>query len=211
VLLAAGVAVWLFERRRNPAQFGGSTAHGLGSAFWWSAVTMTTVGYGDKAPKTFGGRVVAIIWMFAAVIVTSGLTAAIASSLTVNRLQARIEELRDLKDSPIGVVADSASAAYLRDRGYRITSFDTLEKGLDALVAGEARAMVHDQPIVLHRILSDPERYAELDLLPATFAEQDYAIGMPPGSALREPLNRALLRRTQEDRWEQTLQYYLGH
>jgi ABC-type amino acid transport substrate-binding protein len=211
VLLAAGVAVWLFERQRNPAQFGGSATQGLASAFWWSAVTMTTVGYGDKAPKTLGGRAVAIVWMFAAVIVTSGLTAAIASSLTVNRLQSRIDELRDLKDSSIAVVADSTSAAYLKSRGYRIKSFDTLDQGLDALGSGEAVALVHDEPIVLHEILSDPERYADLNVLPTSFAEQDYAIGMPQRSPLREPLNQALLRRTQEDRWEQTLQYYLGH
>jgi ABC-type amino acid transport substrate-binding protein len=211
VLLAAGVAVWLFERQRNPVQFGGSTAQGLGSAFWWSAVTMTTVGYGDKAPKTLGGRVVAIVWMFAAVIVTSGLTAAIASSLTVNRLQSRVDELQDLKDSPIAVVADSTSATYLRARGHRIKSFDTLHQGLDALGSREAVALVHDEPIVLHELFSDPERYADLDVLPASIAEQDYAIGIPQGSPIREPLNRALLRRTQEDRWEQTLQYYLGN
>jgi voltage-gated potassium channel len=32
----------------------------LGDALWWSAVTMATVGYGDLAPITFGGRAVAI-------------------------------------------------------------------------------------------------------------------------------------------------------
>ena len=39
------------------------------SAFWWAAVTMTTVGYGDKTPVTTGGRIVGLVWMFTSVIV----------------------------------------------------------------------------------------------------------------------------------------------
>jgi len=34
--------LWIFERKRNPEQFGGTPAQGIGSSFWWAAVTMTT-------------------------------------------------------------------------------------------------------------------------------------------------------------------------
>ncbi|HMB68223.1 MAG TPA: transporter substrate-binding domain-containing protein, partial [bacterium] len=63
VLLGVGVLVWFFERRGNAEEFERDPRRGLWSAFWWSAVTMTTVGYGDMAPKTAGGRVVALVWM----------------------------------------------------------------------------------------------------------------------------------------------------
>ncbi|NIQ88829.1 MAG: transporter substrate-binding domain-containing protein [Deltaproteobacteria bacterium] len=63
--LIAGTIVWLFEARRNPKMFGGGTVRGVGHGIWWAIVTLTTVGYGDKAPKTLGGRMVALIWMFA--------------------------------------------------------------------------------------------------------------------------------------------------
>ena len=82
--------MWLFERKRNKEMFG-QGIKGLGAGFWWSAVTMTTVGYGDKAPVTAAGRTIGFIWMFAAILLISGLTASIASALTVSSLDSKIE------------------------------------------------------------------------------------------------------------------------
>ncbi len=36
---------------------------GFGDALWFSAVTLTTVGYGDKVPATFPGRVIALVFL----------------------------------------------------------------------------------------------------------------------------------------------------
>jgi len=113
VLAAAGFGVWLFERRRNREEFGGGPLGGLGHAFWWSAVTMTTVGYGDKSPRTAGGRAVALVWMFVSVIVISSFTAAIASSLTVKRLQLPVEGPQDLPRVAVATVPGSTSDAWL--------------------------------------------------------------------------------------------------
>lgn len=89
LLIAIGVLIWLAERRTN-AQFRQKPLFGIGAGLWWSAVTMTTVGYGDKAPTTGLGRVIALVWMFAGLIVISTFTVAITTNLTVNKLDASI-------------------------------------------------------------------------------------------------------------------------
>ena len=43
-----GSLIWLAERRRNAEQFAEPLA-GIGSGMWFALVTLTTVGYGDKA------------------------------------------------------------------------------------------------------------------------------------------------------------------
>merc|ERR1719159_2080205 len=37
-------------------------------AFWWSTVTMTTVGFGEVYPRTFGGRLVATLTMLSGIL-----------------------------------------------------------------------------------------------------------------------------------------------
>jgi hypothetical protein len=39
------------------------------ATFWWAAVTMTTVGFGDKLPRTLAGRVIAGMTMMAGILV----------------------------------------------------------------------------------------------------------------------------------------------
>ncbi|MBI4472476.1 MAG: potassium channel family protein [Acidobacteria bacterium] len=56
-----------------------TVGHSFINALWWSAVTITTVGYGDIAPLTVPGRVAAIIVMLAGLGVISTLSASIAA------------------------------------------------------------------------------------------------------------------------------------
>ena len=52
----------------------------LGDALWWSAMTVTTIGYGDVVPGTSGGRVIAVFVMFASVATISFTTAVVTAT-----------------------------------------------------------------------------------------------------------------------------------
>ncbi len=54
-------------------------------ALWWSYVTITTVGYGDKFPVTTGGRMLAAVLMTAGVGLFGTFTAYISSWFLANR------------------------------------------------------------------------------------------------------------------------------
>lgn len=208
LLFLVGAVVWLLERRRNAEQFGGSPAQGLGHGFWWAAVTMTTVGYGDKAPLTPAGRVVAVVWMFAGLIMVSGFTAAVTSALTVGSLQGGISGPQDLRRAHVATVAGTTSARYLDQERIRSTAYPDLRSAMQAVQAGDADAIVYDQPILQYR-------NAELDggglrLLPGIFENQAYALALASGSTLREPINREILRLTTADEWRALKRRYLG-
>ncbi len=114
LLLAIGLLVWAFERRRNPDQFGGRGAKGVWSGLWWSAVTMTTVGYGDKAPVTLPGRLLAILWMFSSLVMVSFFTATVTTMLTVSHLTSTVRGPNDLPSARVATVDESTSAEYLK-------------------------------------------------------------------------------------------------
>ena len=143
ILLIIGLLIWLAERRKNPAQFGGHPVRGIGAGFWWSAVTMTTVGYGDKSPVTVGGRALALLWMFGGVIMISSFTAAISSALTVSQLESPVSGPDDLPSVRVATVAPSSGARYLDRRGIAHRDFADAASALAALLettAGDAWA-----------------------------------------------------------------------
>lgn len=206
VLLAAGLGIWFFERKRNPDQFGGSAAEGLGSGFWWSAVTMTTVGYGDKAPVTLGGRIVGLIWMFVSVIIISSFTAAITSSLTVSSLEPSIRGAEDLPGKTVAVLEGSTSEKYLQGIGVQTSPFPSIRQAIEAVRNKTVDAAVHDRPILKYYA----NEVANVDVLVPTFRRQDYGIALPFDSELRNPVNVILLEQIRSPWWEQRHRRYLG-
>jgi ABC-type amino acid transport substrate-binding protein len=208
LLLFWGVLVWIFERQENQEEFGGSAAEGIGNGFWWAAVTMTTVGYGDKSPRTLGGRVVGFIWMFTAIIVISFFTASIASSLTVTQLDSRVTGPGDLPNARVGVLVNSATQEYMNQENIDVQTFDSIDNGLEAVNDSEIDAFVHDAPIIGYMIQQDYRN--QVRLLPNTFNDQYYGIVLPLNSEYRNEINQVLLDFINSEEWNSMLRDYFG-
>jgi voltage-gated potassium channel len=56
-------------------------------AFWWSFVTITTVGYGDITPSTIGGRIIGVVVMVFGIGILGMFTATIASAFVDTKLR----------------------------------------------------------------------------------------------------------------------------
>jgi polar amino acid transport system substrate-binding protein len=90
LLVVMGVAMWLAERPMQPHSHE-SVVDTLRDGVYWAVVTMTTVGYGDKTPKTTAGRTIAVVWMLASVALISILSTSIVSRMTAEQV---VEGLR---------------------------------------------------------------------------------------------------------------------
>ena len=208
LIVIFGFLEWHFERHVNHQNFRRNWK-GVWDGLWWSVVTMTTVGYGDKAPKSRGGKIVALVWMFSGLLFVSGITASIASTLTVNQLSASSAKLADFKDRPIGTIARTSSASYLHDRFFRdINLYPNVLAALDALLAKEIDAFIYDEPIVSY-YLANEKKYTDLNILPEKFNVQFYAFAMPKIKDERlDVLAQKVVGITERNEWQEVLKEY---
>jgi len=86
LVLVSSLAVFDAERYAP-----GSLITSYGEAVWWACVTVTTVGYGDTYPVTFGGRCIAVAMMVCGIALLGTITAIIASWM--------VEQVREQEES----------------------------------------------------------------------------------------------------------------
>jgi ABC-type amino acid transport substrate-binding protein len=209
-MLFFSVMLWLVERRVDRTHFGGRPWHGFGSALWFSAVTMTTVGYGDKTPQSLPGRVVVFFWMFLGVVIISVFTGAVASSITASRMDARIIHTRDLAKYRTGALDGSLSRNILANVGIPSKVYPNIEEGLRALEAGTITAFVDGE--VNLRYAANRDYPGEIIVTPLPTTHFTYAFAARPGLPLAElkAINIALIEQVMQPGWEQEVERWLG-
>jgi len=208
VSFVAGIIVWAFERRRNSEMFGGGAIEGISHGIWWAIVTMATVGYGDKAPKTIGGRIVALVWMIFSIVFIASFTANITTSLTLQSLKGKVGGFNDLYHARVGSIDGTAGFVFLAKKGIAVIPFKNLQEGLLAVADKSIDAFVQDETVLKYEV---KRKYAgQVQVLPGTFDEYFVSIALNRKSPLRKTANIALLDFMKTEKWTELINRYFG-
>ncbi|MEZ4264009.1 MAG: transporter substrate-binding domain-containing protein [Polyangiaceae bacterium] len=193
VLCGVGTLVWLVERKKNPEQFPVAPARGIANGVWFALVTMTTVGYGDRAPVTPLGRIISGVWMVIALITASSLTAGIATALTLASLaQGGIENIDQLAREKVAVVSGTPAVDFAKQTRVRVVPVENMEEGIEKLMIGEVKGVLFDKPQLIFFAREHPDK--DIVVSRASYQPQGYGFALPLETQHQHALNLALLR-----------------
>lgn len=207
LFLSANI-VWFAERKNNPEMFPESYLEGIWESFWWSSVTITTVGYGDKTPRSLVGRLCALVWMFAGIFVISYFTATISSSQTVDKLTNKFNTPQDIIGKQVGTVKGNTVTTYLKTIGVRVFEFDSIEKCYVALKRELVSAVVFDAPVLKYYVKRDSKN--QFVLGNTIFKDRYYGFVLPEDSVYRDEVNAAIIKLQESGEYELIYEKWFG-
>lgn len=207
ILLVIAHTIWFSERRHN-SEFPDNYMRGIWESLWWAAVTVTTVGYGDKTPKKFLGRLVGLFWMCAGYFVFAYFTASMSTIFTVQELQGIINGPEDLQGKQVATVASSTAAQYLEEQETEVVMYDSARKAYRALDDGRVAAVVYDAPALQY--FASHQGKGTVKVVGPVFQPQSYGIALPVGSSYRKSMNAALLRLKENGIYDKIYEKWFG-
>lgn len=209
ILVMVGALLWMAEHKRSPEQFPNDPVNGIANGMWLAIVTMSTTGYGDKAPITFWGRIIAGAWMVISLIFATSMVAGIASTLTLTGLSndtiATVEQLSGKKAATIG---GSATEAFLADENVKEVPVQNLNEAFTHLLNRKVDAVVYDRPQLLYYL--SKHKQDKLYLSKAEYYRQGYGFLFPLNSNIVHKINIELLALSESNKTERIFAYWLG-
>ena len=206
LLLAVGAIVWFFEHSQNEDMYASSPKKGLWDSFWWAGVTLTTIGYGDKAPVTTGGRIVALLWMLVAIGITSSLTATI-TSVASQDTTGRLTNPAMLKSMSIGTVENSSAVDVLQQQQIDFQRFSSPQAGMSAVDSGDLDAFVYDAALM--RYLNKNEFNHRLAVAASNLQTGHHVFAMAENAPLLESINTEVIAAQTEPDWPSLLERFM--
>lgn len=209
VLAIVGTLIWLAEREVSEEEFPHDALGGITNGIWLALVTMTTVGYGDKAPKTFWGRLVTGVWMLISVITATSFVASIASTLTITGLNRTvISTAEQLNGHRVAVLSASPAEGFSKQYGAKIKGVATLDQAYNLLKDKKVDAVVYDRPQLLYYLkLHHDDKVA---VSKASYMMQGYGFAFPLESNAMHELNVQLLELEESGRVDRIVNTWLG-
>lgn len=210
ILGGVGTLLWIAERERNSEQFPHDPIRGIANGMWCAIVTMSTTGYGDKAPATLWGRIIAGSWMVVSIIFATTMVAGIASTLTLTGMNATVIATADaLKGKKVAVVSGSPAEVFVKNYGGIHVGIDSLQEGYDLLKSKKADAVVYDRPQILF-FLKQRHDDESVAVSTAEYIRQGYGFALPLNTTLLHSLNVTLLSLKESGSVERIADEWLG-
>lgn len=210
ILSIVGALFWLAERKASPEQFSADPVKGIGSGVWLAIVTMSTTGYGDKAPITLAGRIIAGSWMIISIISATSMVAGIASVLTFNNFHSvDIKNVEQLNSKKVATISGSPSINFLQPYNVKLTTVENLDKAVALLDNKQVEAVVYDKPQLMYYL--NKHKNDDLEVTKAEYYNQGYGFAFSKESPLIYEVNRSLLEMAEAQELVQITKDYLGN
>ncbi|KXJ11302.1 putative potassium channel protein [Exaiptasia diaphana] len=163
----SGICVWILECQSNGDDFGASFSRGWFEGFWWAFVSMTTVGYGDKTPRTVLGRLFASVWIAFGLVMVAMFTATASNAIMSL-------EFNGIAQAEVGVLSSTDASHQAAKHGAIPKRFKSFKAMRDALYADEVNAILIDQYVGAYFI--DILKSDDLRMLASLSYEYTYSI-----------------------------------
>ena len=109
----------------------------------------------------------------------------------MQQLQGDINGPEDLPGKQVATTTGSTSAMYLHQQNSQVLEFPKVEQAYEALLNGQADAVVFDSPVLLYYAAHEGE--GRVSVAGPVFRKESYGIVFPPNSPHRKPVDNALL------------------
>lgn len=209
ILASVGTLLWLAEREVSPEQFPHEPLKGIANGMWCAIVTMSTTGYGDIAPVTLMGRIVAGTWMVVSILFATTMVAGIASSLTLTALgKNTISSAEQFEGKKIAVLKDSPAIDFVEQYNGTVVLVDNLSQAHNLLKNKEVYGIVFDKPQLKYFLESNPDK--KLIVASTEYLKQGYGFAFPLNSEIVSDFNIELLKLKEEGILKDIVSDWLG-
>ncbi|MEO1261909.1 MAG: transporter substrate-binding domain-containing protein [Bacteroidota bacterium] len=208
MLFVSALIVFFVERKYASEETTERSIMSIADGLWWSAVTMTTVGYGDKVPRSKMGKLLGIVWIFISIIFFSLFTANASAKLVSYEAASSINTLDDLRKTKVVAVARSSGEEYLAREGISYIQRENIEEAINAVKNGAATAVVSNIPVLKYQ--NKTNFGGSLVISDNYLLRNNMGIALREGSPLKETINVVLLQKISEPKWQQAVYKYIG-